>query len=205
MKNSFDICDYQQTIQSLALYNRSSNQDVDDYIIRKRKAELRKLVRKVIKNELSEFDRQLVILHWYKNLSKQEIAGITGLDRSTIFRHFEKINETIYEKLKYAIEYRFGNDFASNAEILIKDEIKTQSILNNLVTIGDRVKALREKNFLSVEDVAEMTGISIKRLSLIEKNGKEISMIELSKLASFYKVSTDSIVFGDRTGTKFLN
>lgn len=35
-----------------------------------------------------------------------------------------------------------------------------------------------------------------ERLSLIEKSGKEITMIELKKLASFFRVSSDYIVFG---------
>lgn len=196
MKNSFDLYDYQQTMQSLAIYNQTQAQDVDDYILRKRKAELRQLVRKVIKNELSDLDKQMVVLHWYKGKSKTEIAEITGLDRSTIFRHFERINNTIYDKLKYAVEYRFGNDFSLKADVLIKSDVKKSGKLDD---IEKRLQNLREKNFLSLSDVSQMTGISENRLSKIEQSGKEMTMIELKKLSSFFKVPTDYLVYGKNT------
>ena len=201
MKNSFDLYDYQQTVQSLAIYNRTKVQDVDDYILRKRKAELRLLVRKVIKNELSDLDKQLVELHWYKGKSKQEIANITGLDRSTVYRHFERINNTIYDKLKYAVEYRFGNDFSLKADVLIKSDVLRSGGITN---IEKRIKYLREKNFLSVSDVSQMTGISENRLMKIERVGKEMTMFELKKISTFFKVSTDYLIYGKNTQTMQL-
>ncbi len=82
------------------LWQAEENGDVDEYILRERRRELHRLVKKVIKNELDEKDRLIVSLHWYKGYSKEEIAEIVGANRSTIFRRFEKINEIIYEKLK---------------------------------------------------------------------------------------------------------
>ena len=82
-KEAFDVWQAQQNI------------DIDDYILRRRRRELNELVRKVIKNELCEKDRLLVALHWYKGKSKDEIADIMGIDRSTVFRRFDKINDII--------------------------------------------------------------------------------------------------------------
>lgn len=153
-------------------------------------------MKKVIKNELSERDRLLVSLHWYKGKSKQEIAELTGLDRSTVFRRFEKINNTIYEKLKYAIEYRYGDSFSSSALLLIKKDVSSLGGQKSLESIGERLLRLREEQYLSKQDVSRFTGIALSRLSLIEKSGKEVTMEELKKLSAFFRVSSDYILFG---------
>ncbi len=183
-KEAFDVWQAQQNI------------DIDDYILRRRRRELNELVRKVIKNELCEKDRLLVALHWYKGKSKDEIADIMGIDRSTVFRRFDKINDIIYEKLKYAIEYRYGDDFSKKAMMLIKKDVSATGSLRELESIGNRLLRLRRDQYLSRKDVSECTGIGQERLSLIEKSGKEITMAELKKLSSFFRVSSDYIVFG---------
>lgn len=183
-KEAFDVWQAQQNI------------DIDDYILRRRRRELNELVRKVIKNELCEKDRLLVALHWYKGKSKDEIADIMGIDRSTVFRRFDKINDIIYEKLKYAIEYRYGDDFSKKAMMLIKKDVSATGSLRELESIGNRLLRLRKEQYLSRKDVSECTGIGQERLLLIEKSGKEITMAELKKLSSFFRVSSDYIVFG---------
>lgn len=150
----------------------------------------------MVKNELCEKDRLLVSLHWYKGKSKEEIAKIIGVDRSTVFRRFDKINDIIYEKLKYAIEYRYGDDFSSKAMMLIKKDVSSLGTLRELESIGNRILRLRREQYLSRKDVSECTGIGEERLALIEKSGKEITMVELKKLSAFFKVSSDYIVFG---------
>lgn len=179
--NSFTSLDYRKAKNAFSAWNVSENADVDDYVMHERMRELQALVKKVIKNELSQRDQLLVSLHWYKGKSKQEIAELTGLDRSTVFRRFEKINGIIYEKLKYALEYRYGNEFSSNAMLLIKRDVSSKCKLRGLESIGERLLRLREEQCLSKEEVSNYTAIPLRRLSIIESSGKEITMIELKK------------------------
>lgn len=195
-ENSFTKMDRLKAQEAFSLWKAQENCDVDEYILRERKEELHRLVKKVIKNELCEKDRLLVALHWYKGKTKEEIAEIVGSDRSTIFRRFEKINDIIYEKLKYAIEYRFGDDFSNKAMLLIKKDISSKQGVNELESIGDRLLKLRGEQYLSKQDVASLTGISVERISMIEKGGKEITMAELKKLSAFFHVTSDYILFG---------
>ena len=196
LSNSFTKYDYLKAHEALSLWQAEECQDVEDYLLRERKAELCRLVRKVVKNELDERDRLLVSLHWYKGKSKQEIAELVGVDRSTVFRRFEKINDVIYEKLKYALEYRYGDDFSKKAMLLVKKDVSSSGKLHELESIGERLLRLRESQFLSRDEVAALTGISISRLKTIEKSGKEITMCELKKLSSFFRVTSDYIIFG---------
>lgn len=195
-ENSFTKLDYVRAQEAFNLWKEQETAELDDYILRERKRGLLALVKKVIKNELSERDRLLVSLHWYKGKSKQEIAELTGLDRSTVFRRFEKINNTIYEKLKYAIEYRYGDSFSSSALLLIKKDVSSLGGLKSLESIGERLLRLRQEQYLSKQDVSRFTGIALSRLSLIEKSGKEVTMEELKKLSAFFRVSSDYILFG---------
>lgn len=196
MQNSFTQIDNITAREAFAVWQAQQSIDIDDYILRKRRSELHELVKKVIKNELCEKDRLLVSLHWYKGKSKEEIAKIIGVDRSTVFRRFDKINDIIYEKLKYAIEYRYGDDFSAKAMMLIKKDVSSLGTLRELESIGNRILRLRREQYLSRKDVSECTGIGEERLALIEKSGKEITMVELKKLSAFFKVSSDYIVFG---------
>ncbi|MBR3817371.1 MAG: hypothetical protein IKJ27_11675 [Clostridia bacterium] len=161
----------------------------------RRKEELQRLVRKVIREELDEFDRRLVELHWYKGLSKSTVAEMLSVDRTTVHRHFTKINETVYEKLKYAVELIYGGN--SEKEIkAITENSKTLSSHINADEISTRLKSLRARECLTVEHLSIKTDISQLRLKQIEKRGSVMTMAELKKLTAFYRVSCNYIIFG---------
>ena len=196
MENSFDISDAYYAKQAFAAWQAKDAQELEDYIIRQRKAELNELVRRVIHNELCQQDRLLVRLHWYKGFSKEEIAKMTDMSRSAVYRRFDKINNTLYDSLKYAIEYRYGTESEKTAKVLLKQSTVCPGDGFSSAETGKCLFQLRESQFLSRKEVGEKTGIGEKRLGEIEKNGKDATMLEIKKLASFYKVSSDYIIFG---------
>ena len=173
---------------------RSREAEKEEMLLR-RKEELQALVRKVIRNELDEFDRRLVELHWYKGLSKSAIAEMLGVDRTTVHRHFTKINETVYEKLKYAVELIYGRSGEKEIKSITENS-KTLSSHINADKISGRLKALRARECLTVEHLSLKTDISQHRLNQLEKRGSIMTMAELKKLTSFYNVSCNYIIFG---------
>ncbi len=80
--------------------------------------------------------------------------------------------------------------------LLVKKDVSSKYGIRSLESIGERLNRLRKEQYLSKDEVSALTGIDSKRLTEIEKSGKEITMTELKKLASFFKVSSDYIVFG---------
>lgn len=195
MGNSFTSADYINAKESFLRWQGNISESVDSYILRQRKAELNELVRKVIENELSDYDRVIVKMRWYQNYTVTEIAEKLGVDRSTVNRHLEKINNTIYDKLKYAIEYRYGKSYTQKAKLIIKNNDAYSSTVKSH-EVSDRIRKLRNNQCLSVGDVETLTGIDNARLSEIEKHGNRMTMTELKKLCTFYRCSSDYILFG---------
>ena len=163
--------------------------------MRQRKHELNELVNKVIEKELSVTDRLIVELHWFRGYSKSEVARKLGIDPSTVTRRLEKINDTIYDKLKYVIEYRYGSSFSKKAGIIIKNKNALFSYTEPTV-LSVRVRQLRLRQCLELRDVSEMTGIPEKALKEIEEKGREMSATEIRKLSVLYGTTADYIIFG---------
>ncbi len=195
MNNSFAKDDYISAREAFIQCQGKIDDNVGSYLLRQRKAEFTELVRLVIKNELSELDQKIVKLKWYENYSNKEIAANLGLDISTVSRHIEKINSTVYEKLKYAIGYRYGKSFCNMSKTIIKSG-EVYSCTIEPESISERVRLLRLKQSLSDFEVEKLTGIKRARLSEIEKSAGSMTMPELKKLCMFYRCTSDYILFG---------
>lgn len=183
--------------EAFAAWQSKTYESVDEYILRQRKCELNALVNKVIEAELSPSDKMLVDLHWFQGLSKSEIARKLSLEPSTVGRRLNKISDIIYDKLKYALEFRYGSPYTRKIKLVLKskDAFFTYSEPEALAA---RIKQLRMKQGFSVTDVSEMTGISEKNLKEIEEKGRELSATEIKKLSVFFNTTADYIIFGSR-------
>lgn len=193
--NSFSNEEYLLAQEAFTSWQSKTYENIEDYILRQRKSELNRLVNKVIENELSCSDRLLVELHWFENYSIREIARRLSMDPSTVSRKINRISDTIYEKLKYALEYRYGNSFSENARLIIKNKDALFSYAEPR-NISERIRKLRLNQSLSLGDISEMTGISEKNLKEIEKKGREMTVTEAKKLAILFRTTTDYIIFG---------
>ncbi len=193
--NSFENEEYFLAREAFSAWQSKTYEDIDEYIIRQRKCELNELVNKVIRQELSAADRLIVELHWFQGLSKSEIARKLGIEPSTVSRRLEKITDILYDKLKYALEYRYGSCFSQRAKVIIKNKDAFFSYTEPEV-LTMRLKQLRMKQALTLKDVSEMTGITVKALKEIEEKGRELTGTEIKKLSVFYGTTADYILFG---------
>jgi predicted nucleic acid-binding Zn-ribbon protein/DNA-binding XRE family transcriptional regulator len=124
-----------------------------------------------------------------------ETAKKLGMDRSTVHRHFTSINETVYEKLKYAVDVIYAGEKKQEFNIFDKRNSSQCSHINS-EKIARRLKALREEQFMTVEMLSEKIGISPDRIIAAEARGGVLTMAELKRLISYYKVSCNYIIFG---------
>ncbi len=193
--DSFMRQDYLAAQQAISSSSIPTNETADELMLRKRKAELRGLVKKVIKNELTPQQQLIVKMHWYDSMSQIRIAEELGIEQSKVSRELKKINSTVYEKLKYAVEFRYGKSSVETAKLIITNkEALSCCVCPN--EISARITALRMNQCLSVEDVSRLCGIDTQRLIKIEKDGSKISVLELKKLAVLFSVTSDYILFG---------
>lgn len=200
-ENAFTRQEQIETKEAFARWQSKNAEKVDEYKLRKRKSELYALVRKVIKNELDPVSQEFVRLYWYEEKSLSEISAIMGLDKSTLSRKEKKITDVIYDKLKYAIEYRFGRDFSETAHRAIKSR-NPACCPCEAGTIAQRLRNLRLRQCLDTKDLAEATGIRKSRIELIEKDGGQATADELCALARLFGTTSDYIIFGNRGGIK---
>ena len=74
----------------------------------KKKAEFNALLKRAIDNELCADDKQIIEMYFFQGYTKTDISKLYGVNHSTICRRINKSIDVLYEKLKYAAEYRFG-------------------------------------------------------------------------------------------------
>jgi transcriptional regulator with XRE-family HTH domain len=66
-------------------------------------------------------------------------------------------------------------------------------------SIGKRIQALREAQNLKRKDIANLLGISEGNLHSMENDKTHPSAAALMKLAKYFKVTSDWILFGDQS------
>lgn len=194
-KSSFDLYDYWQTVNAFGNIYAGEKSRFDELMMRKRKAELCALLQKVIQNELGEQDRLLIRLHWYQGKNAQELAETLQLDRSSVYRRIERITNTLFEKMKYALSYRYDNDFAQTAAHLLGSDLNKE--LQNQQSAGGTLKRCRKRMCLSTQELGALLGLPDSRITLLETDADTMTVGELRKFMNLYGLSADSLLFGD--------
>lgn len=194
--NSFSKADIDNAAYAFSIWQGTQSETVDEYLLRKRKIELNCLLRKIIENELSEKDRKIVKHHWFEGLSVSQTAEILKVDRSTVSRRLEKINDMIYDKMKYAIEYRYGKDYSSSVRVIIKNKDALFLIKEKADSPAERIMNLRKSQGFTIDDMKVMTGLSAKKIEEIENETREISLSDIMRIATAFRTTADYIVFG---------
>ncbi|MBQ5970354.1 MAG: transcriptional regulator [Clostridia bacterium] len=197
--NSFETIDYLRALELCARETGTDRRALEEVLLQQRRQELCALVRRVIRCELNEADRRLVVRHWYRGESAAEIADALELDRSTVFRRLAKIERTLYEKLKYAMEYRFGERIAAETGAALHRALPDFAADGGPKNIGKRLKQLRAMHGAALRDVSEQTGILPQRLAALEADGSDLTLEELRSLCRCFDTASDRILFGSDT------
>ena len=155
------------------------------------------LVRRVIRNELSEQEQLLVRLYWYRGKTKDEIAALTGADRKTVARRLEHCRKILYDHLKYTVEFQFSAPEAQRAKEAIQNAGQNTLAIAALDGIGDRLTQYLQQRRLSAHEVMRRTGIAPARLQSLQQDGRQMMMTELSSLCDLLHVSVNSLLFGE--------
>ena len=66
----------------------------------------------------------------------------------------------------------------------------------SLETIGQRVRALRKENNLTLKELSEKTDIVISNIGFIENDKNKPSVANILKLCNFFNVSADWLLTG---------
>lgn len=125
-----------------------------------------------------------------------KLSIITDISRSTLFllrsNKRSSIRCSILAKLVKGthtdIEYWLGE--VDNIED-IKRDVKVINSKKSSRYIGDKLKAYREKNNMSLRDFSLLTGLTQKNLRMLENNYAEVSISSLMKIISSTNTDED--------------
>ena len=67
-------------------------------------------------------------------------------------------------------------------------------IKNNVTTLGEQIRTLREKALLSLRDVATKIGIDTSLLGKIERNERQPTKEQIKHIALFFKVNEKRLI-----------
>jgi RNA polymerase sigma factor (sigma-70 family) len=89
---SMDALDFDKKIAELS-FDAENNSELIEKV--------KKIMAKIIRNELTPRQRQTVSLYYYEGKGVTEIAQMLDLDVSTVSRTIKRARERIYKFLKY--------------------------------------------------------------------------------------------------------
>ncbi len=96
-----------------AVFNDWQSEQYSESISEECKQAFKELLIRAIHNELCDTDITIIKLYYSKKYTQRQIADLLNLDVSTVSRRIKRATNILYEKLKYAAEYRFGLTISS--------------------------------------------------------------------------------------------
>ncbi len=70
--------------------------------------------------------------------------------------------------------------------------------MSKIIDYRDRIRALREDNELTQEQICKLLNISIRTYKRIEKKETEVSGTELIKLCTIFRTTADYLLLGKK-------
>lgn len=171
-----------------------------EYAWRKRDVDMAVLLDKAIENELTETERETVMLYWFESETATEIANRKGINPSAVNRTLTRAQEKLEKALKYAVIYQ--NQLSSESAIPVilgRARVIAAAKKAGGGTTGDRITRLRQSQNLTRASISSATGISEKRLEKLEKDAIPDGN-EVISLSRFFDVSADYILKGESDG-----
>ena len=171
-----------------------------EYAWRKREIDMADLLEKAIENELTETEREAVMLYWFESETITEISAKKGVNVSAVKRTLERAQEKLEKALKYAVIYQ--NQLHTESAIpVILGRARVIAAAKKAVggTTGERITRLRQSQNLTRERISSVLGISEKRLEALEKNAMPDGD-EILSISRFFDVSADYILKGESDG-----
>lgn len=168
------------------------------YAWRKRQVDLSVLLEKAIRNELSGTEHEVVVEHWYNSLNLTQVAEKRSTSVTAVKKALDRATEKLEKVLSYVVCYQ--NDVCKESVIpLALGRARVIAAARN-ASEGDsgvRLMRLRQSQCMSKKDLSKATEIKETRIDALE-GGAMLQVDELIKLSSFYDISTDFILKGEK-------
>lgn len=145
-------------------------------------------------DELKDISERIKELRKGANLSQANFAKKIGFSQGNVGDWERGISKPTIPAL-----IAISNEFHVSIDLLVKGESKIKTIddSNICMSIGKRIKQLRDKDNLTMKELAVEIGCAPGQISDWEKDKKQPSAGSIISLSNFFNVSTDWILKGE--------
>ncbi len=169
-----------------------------EYLERKRKRDMQKLILFVMENELDEIRKTVFRRVFFDGVKIADVAKEMGICTSNAYKHYEKALKKMEENLRYVVFYQNScrNDRMMPLEMMRENAI-TSKKQTSMPVISMRISRLMERENITLAILCRCTGISRKRFDSIFRGENQLAADEITSLSGFFGVTTDYILKGD--------
>ena len=162
---------------------------------------LARALERIIQEELSPSQRQLLERCWLEGEKPAQIARETGRSRSTVSRTLRRAQEVIDSRLKYAV-------LALEREKEESDYLQMVSQASQVLaassheghTIGGRVQRLRMQHALTKKQLAAALSCDEAAVSRWERDVELPDTAALMRMVQLFSIRADDLLFGEEKG-----
>ncbi len=168
------------------------------YLERKRKRDMQRLICFVIENELTKGRREVFERVFFGGEKIGAVAESMGTCESNVYRYYNDAVKEIREKLKYVVFYQNSceNDKMMPLEVMInKGAVSRRKF--SLPAVSMRLIRLMNKENIGQELLCESVGLDRNKFEKVLKGKEQLDAREITVLSDFFSVSADYILKGD--------
>lgn len=169
-----------------------------EYLERKRSRDMYKLILYIMENELDKIKKDIFVRIFFYGEKICDISEDTGLQPSTIYKHYDKALKTIRKSLKYVQVYQN----ACRKDKMMPIEKMRDGAFLALKNFSSHTISMRLSRLMERENIGQ--GELCRFLEIDERRFREFfygkilpDAGEIVSLAGFFGVSTDYILKGD--------
>ncbi|MCL2507649.1 MAG: helix-turn-helix domain-containing protein [Oscillospiraceae bacterium] len=183
-------------------WERSRAEGLSEYVYRRRAVDLSFLTAEVVKSELTDNERNVIELVYYRRKKLSDAAKDMDRDKSTVKRTLQRAEEKIQHHLKYAISYQYNLKTVSFLPVAVREALAVAAWrLYSPETFGERLRKLRLSENIGMETLADALALPESRLEALESGQESPTAPETVALAAFFGRTTDYLLTGERGGS----
>lgn len=162
---------------------------LDEFVFRIRDLTTSKIVERIIENELTPTQRQVLKLYLYENMNTAQIGRKLGVSQVNAYQTLARANEAIFRLMTPLIEYQ--NDLSDSFIVPLKvgELLEICAARNGKAeSFGMKLRNLRTSYAISEKFLASNLKISCHELQEIESGKKMPSFVTAMRYTSIFDV-----------------
>lgn len=190
-QNSWDLFAYQSWVEQAFLSPEEEHH-------RQAVCKLARALERIIQEELSPSQRQLLERCWLEGEKPAQVARETGLNRSTVSRTLRRAQEVINSRIQYAVlALEWEKAEPNSFQVVSQASQVLAAARHEGHTIGERIRRLRTRHALTKRQLAAALSCDEAAVSRWERDVELPDTVALMRIARLFSIRADDLLFGE--------